>query len=514
MLSCRIMGPLWRARFHPVDDHEFAAMLSLNTQGPLTRWYQRFFEMSPARHFPDATHWRPAVWLARSFEAEFFGNSVSLYFLWRTVLLAFLGALAAEFIVVLLTTSKVRMPKGSRCALLCIIFGLMVISNPSFFDVFGRLLPGEMYTLIGILTWIVAWLKLVEVRTYDHPLHRRYISFGLLGLVLMVSGKEDAIFLWPLAIGLSLPEVQFLRRRGANFVVGAYVATGILWLAATYQIVRSVILGGAGLPYHDHSSSLLTQLFDLVGRIGWSWLALTFGSLLLVLLQIRSFPNGLNRVALFLAGTAFLELLYVSSVPVSAPRYKAVSSTAVLLFLALFFVCFVYGNAGWRRKKRVFRTLLPLPILILSLLGVAHQRKNNHLYKDISLEWNTTIEEVQDLVTSRGMDQILLIVDPPGESDIGRWEKSYSFAKFVRLATEGDVQIFMSIMSSDRLDVSRQAERDLTYSSNTGAEDLVGYIFRPRRELVNIPTLCVLYSNSGRAFGDADRCTIMLRLAL
>lgn len=515
LMSSFIMSPLWTAQFHPVDDHEFAAMLSYDHGSMLNRLYTRFFEMSPAGGYPESIHWRPAVWLARALETEFFGDKVALYFLWRTGLLAALGLLAIGYFHAV--NNLYRTPQRSRVnrTLTPVLFGLLIISTPSLFDVFGRLLPGEMYTLLGLLAWAFAWTHLVNRRILAVAPELRYAVCAWLGMILMAAGKEDALFLWPLAFGLSLPEIRyFASLKSWRMTWGLALVPGLLWVAAMIQALYTFVFRRNPLPYRTRSSSELGDILSVFERIDTLLLLLVFSSVVLGVLVGRRLQPGHGRLALFFTAILFLELLYVSTVPADAPRYGSVFTVSALLLLSLYgtFLYRRFNLQDARARWVGYASLVMLALLIQ--LGAAHQKGNNTLYRSIAKEWNTAVEEAIQIARSHNAEQILLVVDPPGPEEIGRWEKSLSFARFVRLRSNGQQDLFLSVMASAGANVSGPAKVGLEATSRLGARDAAGHIFQPRSELDDLVTLCILYSNSGRDFPDSYRCDALFRLSL
>lgn len=508
------MRPLWKAQFHPVDDHEFAAMLSLSGSSTAVRMYKRVIEMSPAADFPNSIHWRPGVWVVRALEAGFLGDNVPLYFFSRTVLLALLGWLGALFCRGIIDdlAGHPRVTLGTTTAI--VIFGWTVISTPYLFDVFGRLLPGEMYSLLGLTAWLYAWGHLQRSKAAGLFPTRGHRLTGFVGLVLLAVGKEDALFLWPLAVIFSYPELRYLRKRGCKLTSGAYAASGLLWVAAFIQIVNTLFLRQVRLPYQSESTSTLNQVVALFKRLHAPSVILAFGSLILIILIQRRFFNGHVRVAWFLGLSMWFELLYVASVPVTAPRYRAVFTVLSLLFFALIFftLCRLRPPPG----RLTVRSATSVAILLLFLvqLGVRHQEARNLGYYKITTEWNAMIDVVVELTEATQTRQIVLVVDPPREADIGKWEKSNSFAKFIRFASKGERKIFMTIMSPRAVGVSSQALRSLSVSSRDGTSDAAGVIFQPLDTLTDGRILCVLYTSSGRTFDFEERCDSRIRLTL
>ena len=515
LLSYFIMSPLFAAHFHPVDDHEFVAMLSLDYGSTLTRFYTRFFEMSPAAGYPESVHWRPAVWFARTVEVEIFNDRVALYFLWRMVLLAALGLFAAGYgrlVVSQLWRGRLSAFGGN---LIAVFLGLLTISTPSLFDVFGRLLPGEMYTLLGLLLWAFAWSHLIKRRSSSLAPRTRYAACAYLGLVLMSTGKEDALFLWPLAVGFSLPEIRYFASQKFGRTTWTLVfASSLVWAAAMVQVVYTFIVRGNPLPYQSRSGSGLSEVLSALERIEILPLLGVLSSVLLCWLGKRCLQGGWRRLALFLSAVLLLEMLYVSTVPAEAPRYGSVLTVTGMLLLPLHGALL---RDFLKTRGRALQSLggaLLLGCVLLVPLGAIHQRANITLYRDISNDWNSTVGEVADLADSLGASQILFVVDPPSQNEIGRWEKTYSFARFVRTRTSGQQGLFMTVMESTALNISSEARAGLQATSVRGVEDAAGDLFQPRNALNDSGTLCVLYSDSGRDFDDAVHCDFVYRLTL
>ena len=508
------MSPLWAAKFHPVDDHEFAAMLSLHESSIATRLFVRFVEMSPAEDFPNGAHWRPAVWLARALESEVFGTHVHLYFFWRNLLLAILGLLAAGFALAIREVLQQNSLSSFSGVVAATILSLIVVSTPVLFDVFGRLLPGEMYTLIGLLTWLMAWTRLVSCRRESFTPSAKLLSLFWVGLVLMTTGKEDAAFLWPTAFLLSLPEILFLRESRPLAIFLSVVSTGALWLAAGFQTFRTVFLSSAGLPYHMQKDTGFRQIVDGLTRINNVQLAFALCAIALIALWRRKVSGDIIRIMLFIASSLLLELVYVSSVPVGVPRYSA----AILVLTSLMIFCAIAVHSATVRSSTLNHrgvTAFFLAVLFpLMAIGAGHQRTNNILYRDISLNWNNALSDIHILTQQSEFKQILLVVDPPDANSVGRWEKSYSFAKSMRLLTDSRVRNFMVVMDPRARGVLPSVDGALRETSLLGTKDAAGYIFYPISLLQDVESLCVLYTDSGRTFPYLEKCGAVYRMTL
>lgn len=510
-LSALFMSPLWRAHFHPVDDHEFTAMLSLGGDSTVGRLWSRIFDMSPAANYPNSLHWRPAVWVARGVESTVFGDQVWAYFVWRTFLLTTFAMLGVSVVTKIIDCAhRTRDDATAASFWIPALSGMLLVSIPGLHDVFGRLLPGEMYTLIGFLAWLLSWLHLYRIRVSEGTLGSSIAVSTSVGLILLATGKEDAAFLWPAAILASGPEVIFWFRKRPLIVGAGIIASGVLWMLSIVQLINTLVLQGNKLPYHSISLSESGITWSVLARMDKVLLILILGSAILLMLIRRRLEGVLLRVYCLLLVVTTLELIYVSTVPVAAPRYNAVMTAALVLIFVLTFIILRV-----QVTDRSFYVRLATVCVILAVsIGGLHLYRQNRLYSEISSTWNAEISAIVATAKNSGIRQIRLVVDPPTENTIGRWEKSISFAKFGRLESSGKISFSLELMDSDSPNIRLEAAEDLRRHSEFGLRDRAGVIFLPRSEYVGGDVLCVLYSDSGRQFRRSSECSDTVRLSL
>ena len=510
-LSAFVMSPLWRANFHPVDDHEFTAMLSLDGGSTAGRLWLRIFEMSPAVNYPNSIHWRPAVWVARGVESTVFGDQVWAYFVWRTFLLTTLAMLGVSIVTKIIDCAhRTRDDATAATFWIPVLSGLLLVSIPGLHDVFGRLLPGEMYTLIGLLAWLLSWLQLYRIRVDEGTVGPFIAVSTSIGLILLATGKEDAAFLWPAAILASGPEIIFWCRKRPLILGAGLIFSGVLWILSITQLINTLVLQGNNLPYHPISTSGSGITWSVLARMDKMLVILILGSVILLIFMRRRLEGVLLRLYCLLLTLATLELIYVSTVPVAAPRYTGVITAALILILVLTFI----NLRSELTSRPVYFIFVKICVILAFSLGGLHQYKQNHLYSEISRTWNVEIGTIFEAARDSEIRQIRLVVDPPTENSIGRWEKSVSFAKFGRLESSGGLTFFLELMDSDSPNIQLDAANELRRYSKFGLRDRAGVIFSPHSEYEDGKVLCVLYSDSGREFRLSSECSDTVRLSL
>ena len=513
LVPAYVMRPLFSARFHPIDDHEFAAMMTLDNSSLVESMYVAIFRMSPFADFPLNVHWRPLVWIVRAIEAHLFQEQVWMYFAFRSLLLFLLGLTVFRCGLAIAKHIRPRQDITISSRILSLSLAVMAVSSPALHDVFGRLLPGEMYTLLGIGCLSVAWwgcpphgLRIDDVVT-SAPL------LFALGLVLILGGKEDGLILFPSALACFgfRHTVGHLRRDLAFFTVLSLSA--IIWIAGIAALGYNLILKGARIPYQsfDDDSSGLKKIFGSILNVSRDEvLVLTFGvsvTILFVLFGVRA----LARFCGFLTVLLLVEFIYISSVPVTAPRYGTVQAFAVILLVLCLSQYVLKAASASRNTKAFVIVLVTLVPLALTAQNVQEFERLTRRYTLISLDWHDELTRISSLAEELAVSQILVVVDPPKESAIGRLEKTFSLGKFLRLKMRSKFDMFLGVMENEAPSADKNASRALTRAADFGYSDSAGIIYRSYRDLGNVSTLCILYSESGRDFNLREFCQRTIR---
>lgn len=513
------MAPLARARFHPIDDHEFAAMLSLQEQSVFRRLIVKSLDMSPLAGYPEGLHWRPIVWMSRAVESEIFGTRVWAYFFYRSILLSLLGLLV---FVIGLSFANYFEP-GSHRSLIrtapSLAVALLAIANPHQNDVFGRLLPGEMYTLLGLGLWTIVLFSSRPGSRIDRVDLVTLSLFLPAGLLLLGSGKEDGVVLFPLALVFGFTGIRnILRQERQLFIRLGLAVASFSWFAGSYSLIFSLVYRGSRLPYQplEEERSRVEVVQHALGAIsGSQWLLLALVFLITLLFYLLR-ASCASRVCAFLSCLILVEVIYTSSVSVTAPRYEAVRVLAALIVVSALIQFIISRFEKMKLWRPVVVNVVIFTLAMLTLSNANKQRALNERYVEISVEWQAEIDLISNKIRSTDFEQILVVVDPPKPSSIGRLEKTFSLGKFLRYEFRGSSSLptYMEVMDSRAPGLDGNARRALERVERNGSIDAAGVIFGRLEDFKNLPTFCIVYSESGREFRLRSLCREVHRLAL
>lgn len=391
-------GPLINAQWSIIDDHEIMSFIGDNERLPFSRILPVLIKKTEVAHLGNSLRYRPVYYTFRLLESALWGKNPSYWYFLRISIAALFAIVFTMFFLQL----------GG--AILTSGFIVFVLSSPYWSDIFARLGPSEVYSVMGVSLFVLGMMRAIKGSSLDFI---SMISISL-GIIIAAGSKENLIFLGVVPFWFLFSKKIYLRSHQKIIFIALLVYLTIIILTIINALSHSghdIYMNKVSFKISSHlTSSFFSNKYVLIWLCGGILLLLA----ILKLKMARSFDSdNLNtKIFIILKSNIILffsmfliyysqYIFYSGKWPDGVGRYlfPGVLSGQIALFVFIYSVIEI-GRCYFSQSEVFIRLLSIFISIFFIVISIKSIEKNRF----------TSIERVKNSTTFTNLIKSLTFV--------------------------------------------------------------------------------------------------------